>query len=86
MKKISFVRARIEPSLKEEVENILHELGISPSQAITMLYKHVALRHEWPLDLKIPNKLTKETFGLTDSSKELVRATSSEDMFKKLGI
>lgn len=86
MKKISFVRARIEPSLKKEVENILHELGISPSQAITMLYKHVALRHEWPLDLKIPNRLTKQIFGLTDSCKDLVKSNSSEDMFKKLGI
>ena len=35
MSKIAFIRARVEPELKETAENVLHELGITPTQAVT---------------------------------------------------
>jgi DNA-damage-inducible protein J len=86
MKKSAFVRARIEPNLKQQAENILHELGISPTQAVTMLYKHVAREHNWPIDLKIPNQITINTFEDSDNSKNLVKSKTADEMFEKLGI
>ena len=58
MSKTAFIRARIEPKLKTMVEDVLDELGITPTQAITMLYKKIARYHEWPIELKIPNAQT----------------------------
>jgi len=41
MAKSAFVRARIEPELKEKAEHILNELGIRPSDAINMFYHQI---------------------------------------------
>ncbi len=43
----------IEPKLKEDAENILSNLGISPSDAITMFYKEVILKNGLPFDAKL---------------------------------
>lgn len=40
--------------LKNKAENILNQLGISPSAAIHMLYSQVLLTNGFPLDLKLP--------------------------------
>lgn len=56
MSKTAYIRARIEPDLKIEAEEIFSEFGITASQVITMLYKQVTRKHEIPFDLSIPNK------------------------------
>jgi DNA-damage-inducible protein J len=86
MNNTDFVRARIEPGLKIEAESVLHELGISPTQAIKMLYKRIARDHEWPLELKVPNKETLQTFNETDNGTGLVDCKNVDDLFKKLDI
>lgn len=58
MSKTTFVRARIEPSLKEETENILKELGLSVSEAITLFYKQITFNKGLPFEVKLPNPTT----------------------------
>jgi DNA-damage-inducible protein J len=58
MSKTTFVRARIEPSLKEETENILKELGLSVSEAITLFYKQITFNKGLPFEVKLPNSIT----------------------------
>ena len=58
MSKAAFIRARVEPKLKLTAEHVLSELGITPTQAITMLCSRIAREHSWPLELKIPNAKT----------------------------
>ncbi|MDQ1245285.1 MAG: DNA protein [Campylobacterota bacterium] len=52
------VRARIDSSLKNEVEAIFHELGLTTSQAITLFLKKVKIEKGIPFELKIPNETT----------------------------
>ena len=54
------VRARIDAELKEDVEKILSEIGLSTSQAITMFMKGIKRERGMPFELKIPNDLTKQ--------------------------
>ncbi len=54
------VRARIDAKLKEDVEKILSEIGLSTSQAITMFMKGIKRERGMPFELKIPNDLTKQ--------------------------
>lgn len=82
----AFIRARIEPELKYEAENVLHELGITPTQAIKMLYKRIARDHEWPLELKIPNTETRKAFEETDRGVGLKDAKDIKDLFNDLDI
>ena len=48
------VYARIDNGLKENAENILHQLGISPSSAIQMFYSQIVLTRGLPLNLQLP--------------------------------
>jgi DNA-damage-inducible protein J len=84
--KTAFLRARIEPKLKVEAEYVLRELGITPTQAITMLYKKIAREHEWPIELKIPNEETQRVMDETDKGIGLISCRDSKDLFEKLGI
>jgi len=52
------VRARIDVELKEDVEKILSEIGLSTSQAITMFMKGIKRERGMPMELKIPNEET----------------------------
>ena len=86
MNKTAFVRARVEPKLKITAEDILDELGITPTQAVTMLYKRVARDHEWPLELKIPTAETRKTLEETDKGAGLVDFKDVDDLFDQLEI
>lgn len=82
----AFIRARIEPELKYQAETILHELGITPTQAIKMLYKRIARDQEWPLELKIPNQETAKVFEKTDKKVGLHSCKDIDDLFNQLNI
>ena len=49
------VYARIEVGLKENAEGILAQLGISPSEAIKMLYSQIVLVKGMPFQSKLPD-------------------------------
>ena len=55
MANTSAVYARIDTNLKNNAENILSQLGISPSSAIQMLYSQIVLKQGIPFDLKLPS-------------------------------
>ncbi len=80
------VRARIDPDLKAEVEHLFKELGLSTTEAITLFYHQVKLRHGLPFDVVVPNTTTEKTFKDTDAEINLVRCDNADDMFKQLGI
>lgn len=84
--KSAFIRARVEPKLKIHAEHILDELGITPTQAINMLYKRIARDHEWPLELKIPNDETRQALEESDKGIGLTKCKDVDDLFDKIGI
>jgi DNA-damage-inducible protein J len=86
MSKTSTVRARIDPILKKEVEDLFHELGISTTEAINIFYHQVKLRQGLPFPIIIPNETTKEVFQDTDEGKNIIYCTDVDEMFKKLKI
>jgi DNA-damage-inducible protein J len=86
MSKTATVRARIEPDLKEEVEKLFHELGISTTDAINIFFKQVKLRHGLPFEVTIPNELTQKVLKETDDGINIVRHENIDDMFKNLEI
>ena len=49
------IYARIDTELKENAEEILSKLGISPSSAIQMLYSQIVLTRGLPLHLYLPS-------------------------------
>lgn len=82
MNKAAFIRARVEPKLKITAEHVLSELGITPTQAITMLYTRIAREHEWPLELKIPNTKTARAIKEARKGKGVTVCKDLNDLFK----
>lgn len=54
MAKTTNVFARVEPTLKEDAEQILAELGIPMSNAIGMYLRQIVLHRGLPFDVKLP--------------------------------
>ena len=86
MNKSAMIRARVDPNLKDEVENVFAQLGLSATQAITLFYQQVKLNRGLPFDVRIPNAVTQRTFAETDAGENIVRSDSAQDMFTRLGI
>ena len=86
MPKTEMIRARVEPDLKQQVEDIFAELGLTTTEAISLFYHQVKLRNGLPFEVRLPNKTTIRTIKDTDAGKNLVHCDDVEDMFDKLGI
>lgn len=56
MAKTATIRARIEPELKWQAEELFSQLGLSVTQAITLFYKQVTLQKGLPFAVKIPER------------------------------
>lgn len=95
MSNTATVYARIEPKLKEEVDSILNELGVTPSSLIQMLYSQIKLTKRIPFDISIPKKsifiedLTKEELnyellkGVSDIENNNVKSSVEIDKILK---
>lgn len=86
MAKTAVVRARIEPKLKTDAEYILRELGLSPTEAVTLFYRQIQMRRGLPFEVRIPNEVTLKTFQDTDAGKNITHTQNKEDLFAKLEI
>ncbi len=60
MAKTEMIRARVEPELKREAEQLFSALGLSATDAITLFYKQVTMHRGLPFDVRIPNAETAE--------------------------
>ena len=58
MAKTAMIRARVEPGLKHAAEEVFTRLGLSATEAITLFYKQVTLRHGLPFAVRIPTAET----------------------------
>jgi DNA-damage-inducible protein J len=79
--KTAAVHTRIEPEIKEKAENILHRLGVSPTEAIRMFYTQIALRNGLPFELVIPNEETENALRDSREGRNIERFDSVDDLF-----
>ncbi|HAJ34751.1 MAG TPA: type II toxin-antitoxin system antitoxin, RelB/DinJ family [Chloroflexi bacterium] len=86
MTKSAMIRARVDPALKQEAEDIFEALGLSATQAITLFYQQVKWVRGLPFDVRVPNDVTLRTFEETDAGENLVRCENEQELFAKLGI
>ena len=84
--KESSVRARIEPDLKEDVENILNRMGISTAEAIRIFMNQIRLHNGIPYPLQVPNQSTETALEETADYKSLSSYNSVKDLKKDLGL
>ena len=54
------VHTKMDVTLKEKVEVILAQLGLTSSDAIKLFYKQIELNGGLPFELKVPDKILAE--------------------------
>ena len=65
MSKSSSVYTRVEPELKEQVEQVLSKLGIPMANAINLFLHQIVLRKGIPFDVTLPQKMPLDCSALT---------------------
>ena len=80
MNNTATVHARIDSRTKRDSERVLHRIGMTPTDAVRLLYRQIALRREFPLELRVPNKLTAKTLNKSDCGEEIETFDSLDEM------
>jgi len=80
MAKTEMIRARVEPGVKQDAEAVFSTLGLSPTEAITLFYKQVALQHGLPFEVRVPNAETLEAMRQAKDKNSLQRYESLDDL------
>lgn len=58
MSAYAFVRARVDPKIKQEAAEILRGIGLTVSDAVRLMLAHVARDKELPFEPLAPNRET----------------------------
>jgi DNA-damage-inducible protein J len=80
------IRARMEPSLKEDAEAVLAKVGLSPTEAIRVFYRQVSLRGGLPFDFRVPNATTRAAVTEARAGKKLKSFDRASDLIRKAGM
>lgn len=80
MPKTATINARIDEKLKARADKVLRRVGVSTTEAITMLYHQIVLREGLPFEVKIPNAATKRAMREARAGKGKVYTGSTREM------
>jgi DNA-damage-inducible protein J len=84
MAKTKMIRARVEPRLKHDAEEVLDKLGMTPTEAITLFYKQVTLYRGLPFPVRIPNAATRKALREARSRKNIESFDTVEAWAKEI--
>mgnify|MGYP001810758871 FL=1 len=85
------LQIRVRSDLKQSVESILNDLGMTPSQAVTLFFNQIVIKKEIPFKISLhePNEQLlasmKEVEELI-ANKDFSGAMTKEELFKELGL
>ena len=81
MPQSAVVHARIDQATKFATEKVLDAIGMTPTEAIRLFYRQIAIRKSFPLELHIPNKLTASVLAKSDKNQEVERFDSPAQLY-----
>lgn len=79
-----YVRARIDPVIKNEAAAVLAKMGLTVSDLCRMAVTRVANEKRLPFSEEIPNALTRETMAKVLRGEELHKAKDLDDLLFQL--
>lgn len=81
MSRSAVVHARIDAETKIATEHVLSSLGMTPTEAIRLFYRQIAMRREFPIELRVPNKVTAAALSRSRKNKDIETFESSEALY-----
>jgi DNA-damage-inducible protein J len=82
----SMLHVRMDEEVKAQASEALAAMGLSASDAVRLLFHRIVADQAFPLELKVPNKATRDAMAEAD---EIVRSgrarfTSADELFDDL--
>lgn len=81
MARSAAIHAQIDSSTKEAAERVLRALGLTPTEAIRLFYRQIAMRGEFPFELLVPNSITAAVLTEADRGEGLETISSTDELF-----
>lgn len=81
MNQSAIIHARIDQETKTATEFILEKIGMTPTEAIRLFYRQIAIRKEFPIELRVPNKQTASVLSKSDKNKEIESFQSAQELY-----
>ena len=81
-----YVRARIDPVIKNEAAAVLAKMGLTVSDLCRMALTRVAHEKRLPFSMEIPNEETRQALEAIERREGLHHAKHADDLFRQLGI
>ena len=72
----------MEPQTKHKAEGVLSRLGITPTEAIRVFYRQIALRGGLPFSVTIPNERTAATLRKSRRGQNIETFDTLDAMFE----
>jgi len=88
MAKNETLHIRVSQDVKNEVEILLDQMGMSTAEAVNIFLNQVIIYGGIPFAIraKIPNETTRQAMYEAENNINLKKFKNAEDMFKELGI
>ncbi len=77
---------RIDPEIKNKAAEYLKQMGLTTSEATRLFLHSVVLHKGLPFELKIPNEETATAIQESKEGKNVIKHTSSKELFDDLGL
>lgn len=84
MAKTATINARVDERLKAKAKKVLRRVGISWSEAVTMLLHQISLQQAVPFDVRTPNVKTQQAMTDLDAGKGDRFNGSAQGLFKSV--
>lgn len=81
MSQSAVIHARIDQATKTATEEVLEALGMTPTEAIRLFYRQIAIRKSFPLELRVPSKLTASVMSKSDKNLGIERFHSAAELY-----
>jgi DNA-damage-inducible protein J len=78
------IQIRIDEETKKQAQTVLGALHISMSEAVKLFLRQVVLQRGIPFEVKIPNKLTRETLEKAERGEDVQEFASVDDLLEDL--
>lgn len=86
MSKTSTLTIRIDPKLKEQTEHLLQEMGLTPSQAITLFFRQIGYQRAIPFEISLPNEETLQAMQDVAQRRNVKTFERVDDALSSLGL
>lgn len=83
MAKTTSMNIRIEPKLKKDVEEVLNDLGMNITDAVTIYFKQIVLTDSIPLQIKRP-RFNKETLEAIKEADEIIKHPENHKSYNSI--